>query len=80
MQAATPDDLYEIVVGAPADHAWSAWFDDFAITSDGRETRLRGRLADQTALHGALARFRDLGIPILAVQRLPVTGGSGPDR
>lgn len=79
MRAAPSGDVYEIVVGAPADRAWSAWFDDFTITSDGHETRLRGPLADQAALHGALARFRDLGIPIVAVHRLPVSGRSGAD-
>ncbi len=80
MRAAPSDDLYEIIVGAPVDRAWSTWFDDFTITPDGRETRLVGRLADQTALHGALARCRDLGIPILAVRRLPVSGRSGADQ
>ncbi len=80
MRATPTDDVYEIVVGAPVDPAWSTWFDDLTITSDGHETRLRGRLADQAALHGALARCRDLGIPILAVHRLPLSGRYDEDR
>ncbi len=69
-QRATTDD-YEILVAARLDRSWSAWFDDFTLTPVDRSTRLRGTGMDQAALHGALARFRDLGIPILDVHRLP---------
>ena len=30
-------------------------------------TVLRGRVADQAALHGLLARLRDLGVPLISV-------------
>ncbi len=73
-------DEYEIVVAAPLDRGWSAWFDDFTLTPEGGGTRLRGKVADQAALHGALARLRDLGIPILDVHRLPGGGGCGPSQ
>jgi hypothetical protein len=32
-------------------------------------TTLSGAVADQAALHGVLARIRDLGLPLLLVQR-----------
>jgi hypothetical protein len=49
---------------------WSDWFDGMAITNlaDG-ETELVGELADEAALHGVLVKIRDLGLPILCLQR-----------
>jgi hypothetical protein len=34
------------------------------------ETLLTGTVADQAALHGVLHKIRDLGLPLLTVQRL----------
>jgi hypothetical protein len=34
------------------------------------ETTLAGQVADQPALHGLLARIRDLGLPLIAVIRV----------
>lgn len=58
----------EIRVRGHLDDAWTAWFDGLAIarTEDG-ETVLAGDLPDQAALHGALTKVRDLGLPLLAV-------------
>ena len=58
----------EIRVRGHLDDVWSAWFDGLAIarTEDG-ETVLAGELPDQAALHGALTKVRDLGLPLLAV-------------
>jgi hypothetical protein len=33
-------------------------------------TVLAGPVADQAALHGLLARVRDLGLPLLSVRRI----------
>jgi hypothetical protein len=41
----------------------------FTFPGDGTTT-LTGPLIDQAALHGLLAQIRDLGIPIISVQRL----------
>lgn len=60
---------YEIVVAASFDGDWSSWFEDFQASPEGENTRLSGLVADQAALHGALARLRDLGIPILEIQQ-----------
>lgn len=63
---------YEITVEGQLDHSrWSRWFDgmDVAPTEDGNTT-LSGQLPDQAALHGVLARIRDLGIILISVQRM----------
>ena len=47
---------------------WSGWFADLpSQTADG-ETVIVGPVDDQAALHGVLARIRDLGLPLLAVR------------
>ena len=63
--------LYEIRVKGNLDLRWSDWFDGFSITPVGDgETLLIGSVADQAALHGMLHKIRDLGLPLLSVQRL----------
>jgi hypothetical protein len=63
--------VYEIRVKGNLDLKWSDWFDGFSITpAHGDETLLIGSVADQAALHGMLHKIRDLGLPLLTVQRL----------
>lgn len=55
-------------------HLGREWADRFegltiVLTEDG-DTLLTGPLSDQAALHGLLKKVRDLGIPLLAVNRL----------
>ncbi len=70
---------YQIRVRGYLDHSWSEWFAGLTITGlPGGETLLAGELVDQAALHGVLARVRDLGLPLLGVQR--VVAGSPDDR
>lgn len=66
-------DFYHIVVQGRLDASWSAWFDGLTITNaaHGRMV-LAGRIRDQAELHGVLARIRDLGLPLIAVQRADV--------
>ncbi len=66
--------LYHIRVKGILDEKWSDWFDGFAITPQADdETLLAGPVADQAALHGLLAKIRDLGLPLLSVQRVEDT-------
>jgi hypothetical protein len=63
--------LYHIRVKGILDEKWSDWFGGFAITPQADdETLLAGPVADQAALHGLLAKIRDLGLPLLSVQRV----------
>jgi hypothetical protein len=61
---------YELRVTGVLDSAWSAWFDGLQVTSDQRgQTIIAGPVADQAALHGLLAKIRDLGLELLEVRR-----------
>jgi hypothetical protein len=61
---------YEIRVRGVLDGGWSAWFDGLRVTSDDRgQTTIAGPVADQAALHGLLAKVRDLGLELLEVRR-----------
>jgi hypothetical protein len=61
---------YQIRVKGVLDGRWSAWFDGLQVTSDQRgQTSIAGRVTDQTALHGLLAKVRDLGLELLEVRR-----------
>ena len=61
---------YEIRVKGILDGRWAAWFEDLQVTSDGEETVISGPLADQAALHGLLAKVRDLGLFLISVRHL----------
>ena len=62
---------YEIVVGATLSRDWSDSFEGFEIETAEDATVLRGEVPDQAALHGVLARLRDLAIPLLGVRQVP---------
>jgi hypothetical protein len=61
---------YEIRVKGILDVRWSAWFEDLHVSSDGQETVICGPVADQAALHGLLAKVRDLGLVLILVRHL----------
>ena len=72
---------YEIRVEGVLDQRWSAWFDGLRITGQpGGVTVLAGPVADQAALHGLLAKVRDLNLPLLSVRRIDYEETSCPDR
>lgn len=63
---------YEITVEGHLDRShWSRWFEGMEVTlaADGT-TVLSGPVADQSALHGLLAKIRDLGLPLVALRRV----------
>jgi hypothetical protein len=62
---------YEIRVKGHLDARWAAWFDGLGLTHEsGGTTVLRGEVPDQAALHGMLAKLRDLGLPLVSVTQM----------
>jgi hypothetical protein len=64
---------YEIHLQGRLDERWAPWFDGLTVEPGAAGvTVLRGQVADQAALHGLLARLRDLGVPLISVGPDPV--------
>ena len=64
-------DIYRIRLKGHLAAHWAEWFDGLTITHlDNGETLLEGPVIDQAALHGMLNKIRDLGLPLLAVDRV----------
>ena len=61
---------YEIRVDGILDDRWADWFGALQVRRDGTQTVIAGRLPDQAALHGLLARVRDLGLSLISVHQL----------
>lgn len=63
--------LYEIRIKGHLDDRWAHWFEGLTITlGDNGDTLLTGLVVDQAALHGLLKKVRDLGMPLLSVNRV----------
>ncbi len=61
---------YEIKIKGTLDESWSDWFDGLTITHDAAgDTLLEGAVRDQTALYGLIAKARDLGLTLIAVEQ-----------
>jgi hypothetical protein len=70
---------YEIRVVGTLSNSWADWFDGLSIQHEENEpggqtfSVLTGAM-DQAALHGVLMKIRDLGLPLLAVNRMDEMG------
>ena len=63
--------VYQIRIKGHLRPQWADWFDGLTITleEDG-DTLLTGQVIDQAALHGLLKKVRDLGLPLVSVNRI----------
>ncbi len=63
--------IYQIRLEGQLGYEWADWFDGLTITlEEGDDTLLTGPVVDQAALHGVLKRIRDLGLPLVSVNRV----------
>ena len=63
--------IYQIRIQGHLGGQWTDWFGGLSITlEDNGETLLTGPVIDQAALHGLLRKVRDLGMPLISVNRL----------
>ncbi|HZD00411.1 MAG TPA: hypothetical protein VFA46_09550 [Actinomycetes bacterium] len=61
---------YLVRVEGVLDRGWVAWFEGLTVTPGEHETTIAGPVRDSAALHGLLAKVRDLGLPLLQVLRV----------
>jgi hypothetical protein len=72
--------VYQIRIKGHLGGEWSDWFEGLTITlDDNGETLLTGPVVDQAALHGLLRKVRDLGMPLLSVNRVKLGLAEMPD-
>lgn len=63
--------VYQIRLEGHLGGQWTEWFDGLAITlAENGDTLLTGPVVDQAALHGLLRKVRNLGLPLVSVNRL----------
>lgn len=70
----SPPVIYQIRIQGHLSAQWTDWFEGLTITlEDNGDTLLTGQVVDQAALYGLLKKVRDLGMPLLSVNRIAPT-------
>ena len=63
--------VYQVRLKGYLDRRWTDWFGGLTIAlEDNGDTLLTGPVTDQAALYGLLKKVRDLGIPLVSVNRV----------
>ncbi len=71
--------LYEIRIEGHLDDRWADWFGGLTVTLEQEgNTLLTGPVVDQAALYGLLRKVRDLGMPLISVNRVQPDQGNAP--
>ncbi len=72
--------IYHIRLQGHLGRQWADWFGGLSITlEDNGETLLTGPIVDQAALYGVLKKMRDLGLPLISVNRLEPVQANASD-
>jgi len=63
--------IYQIRLKGHLDSQWTDWFEGLTITlEENGDTLLTGPVLDQSMLHGLLRKVRDMGMPLISVNRV----------
>jgi hypothetical protein len=63
--------VYQIRINGHLDRRWGDWFEGMSIALEANgDTLITGPVVDQAALHGLVKKVRDLGLPLISVNRL----------
>ena len=63
--------IYQIRLEGHLGSQWTDWFGGLTITlQENGDTLLTGPVVDQAALYGLLRKVRDLGLPLVSLQRV----------
>ena len=67
---------YEIRIRGTLGPDWTDWFEGMELRQEeAGQTVIIGLLPDQSALHGLLARIRNLNLSIISIASVPPTNG-----
>jgi len=70
---------YQIRLEGHLDDQWADWFSGLTVTKENGDTLLTGPVTDQAALFGLLKKVRDLGLPLVSLNRVyPSKTGVSP--
>ena len=68
------NEVYEIKIQGHLNDHWQPWFEGMSLKYEtaGEEqyTLISGSVVDQPALHGLLAKIRDLNLTLISVRRI----------
>jgi len=63
--------IYQIRIEGHLDAQWADWFSGLSVSlEENGDTLLTGPVVDQAALFGLLKKIRDLGLPLVSVNRV----------
>lgn len=72
--------VYQIRIEGHLGCQWTDWFEGLTITrEDNGDTLLTGPVMDQAALYGLLRKVRDLGMPLVSVNRFEPGRADAPE-
>jgi hypothetical protein len=78
-------EIYEIKIKGLLDDHWQQWFEGMTlkrqenVEAEQDFTLLLGRIVDQPALHGLLAKIRDLNLTLLSVREISASDLGDPE-